>query len=67
MNKEKKKKEGEKNLSGMKNHYNGLSAAFITFSFYDMYIFASDCNPSITRGLLYHDGTNSEHGNPCLR
>lgn len=46
-----------KPLTGMKRHYNGLAAAFIIIhACHNMYIFASDGNPSITRGLSNHDG-----------
>lgn len=49
---------GKKNpLTGMKRLYNGLAAAFISIhACHNMYIFASDGNPSITRGLSDHDG-----------
>lgn len=51
----------EKKSSGWKKrHYNGLAAAFIsTHSCHNMYIFASDGNPSITRRLWDHDGVNA--------
>lgn len=52
-----------KKLSGMKRHNNGLAAAFITtHACHNMYIFASDGNPSITRGLSDHDGVNTVWG-----
>ena len=51
-------------MGGMKRHYNGLAAAFITtHACHNMYIFASDGNPSITRGLSDHDGVNTVWGN----
>lgn len=46
-----------------KRHYNGLAAAFISIhACHNMYIFASDGNPSITRGLSDHDGVTTVVG-----
>lgn len=47
-------------LAGMERHYNGFAAAFISIhACHNMYIFASDGNPSITRGLSDHDGVTT--------
>lgn len=51
-----RKAENKRSLVGMKRQYNGLAAAFISHACHNMYIFASDGNPSITRGLSDHDG-----------
>lgn len=65
--KEKKWIQKKKNHPGWnekkKRHYNGLAAAFISIhACHNMYIFASDGNPSITRGLSDHDGVTTVVG-----
>lgn len=48
--------ENKRSLVGLKRQYNGLAAASISHACHNMYIFASDGNPSITRRLSDHDG-----------
>lgn len=62
-NEYKKKKITLAGMKKKKRHYNGLAAAFISIhACHNMYIFASDGNPSITRGLSDHDGVTTVVG-----
>lgn len=58
MSGEESEMEGIQSLVAVKRQYNGLAAAaaFISHACHNMYIFASDGDPSITRGLSDHDG-----------
>lgn len=56
---------GRNQSEGEKRHYHGLAAAAAFISIHachNMYIFASDGNPSITRGLSDHGGVTPVAG-----